>query len=50
MGMLAYVLDLLYWSVIIETTNSNVQDLQAYTYATTVFVQDLGFFNGTVNV
>ena len=45
MGMMAYVLDLLYWSVIIENKFKR-QDLQAYTYATTVFVQDLGFFNG----
>ena len=39
-----------YIGVLLLKTNSSVQDLQAYTYATTVFVQDLGFFNGTVNV
>ena len=49
MGMMAYAL-IYYIGVLLLKTNSSVQDLQAYTYATTVFVQDLGFFNGTVNV
>ena len=39
MGMMAYVLD--YIGVLLLKTNSSVQDLQAYRYATTVFVQDL---------
>jgi hypothetical protein len=39
-----------YIGVLLLKTNLSVQDLQAYTYAMTVFVQDLGFFNWTVNV
>jgi hypothetical protein len=32
--------DLLYIGVLLLKRNSSVQDLQAYTYAATVFVQD----------
>jgi hypothetical protein len=39
-----------YIGVLLLKRNSSVQDLQAYTYARTVFIQDLGFFNWTVNV
>jgi hypothetical protein len=33
-----------YIGVLLLKRNSSVQDLQAYTYARTVFIQDLGFF------
>jgi hypothetical protein len=43
-------MSLIYYIGVLLKRNSSVQDLQAYTYATTVFIQDFGFFNWTVNV
>ena len=34
-----------YIGVLLLKRNSSIQDLQAYTYARTVFIQDLGFFD-----
>ena len=34
-----------YIGVLLLKRNSSIQDLQAYTYARTVFIQELEFFN-----